>query len=267
MKFIFKNSFKTILILLVYFSFSKFALANEITLLHCYSEPTIQPEIFEINKNIKEINYKESPGVVLDMNMKYKTKSNSLVAKKLVLEWYGEITGAGDTFINDLEKQKLEINNADTSNFDEATLELYKKISVAIEDAINYFKEGEVFFTFSKNLEMLDITYSDAPDTFKEFFGNALEEFSYYCLEAFMSNPNQPKNWIGFVIKVNDMIYHGEEKRRRMIFPLEQVYASEEQCYDDFGWLFQNDSQLMGRFPQTSDVNESYLFGCTETNN
>lgn len=267
MKFIFKNSFKTILILLVYFSFSKFALANEITLLHCYSEPTIQPEIFEINKNIKEINYKESPGVVLDMNMKYKTKSNSLVAKKLVLEWYGEITGAGDTFINDLEKQKLEINNADTSNFDEATLELYKKISVAIEDAINYFKEGEVFFTFSKNLEMLDITYSDAPNTFKEFFGNAFEEFSYYCLEAFMSNPNQPKNWIGFVIKVNDMIYHGEEKRRRMIFPLEQVYASEEQCYDDFGWLFQNDSQLMGRFPQTSDVNESYLFGCTETNN
>ena len=134
-------------------------------------------------------------------------------------------------------------------------------------DMLKYFKNAEVYFKFDKNLETLDITYSEPSENYTNIFGNSFIPANHYCLKAFMSKPNQPKNWIGFVIKVNDMIYHGEEKRRRMIFPLEQVYASEEQCYDDFGWLFQNDSQLMGRFPQTSDVNESYLFGCTETNN
>ena len=93
----------------------------------------------------------------------------------------------------------------------------------------------------------------------------APDKKDYYCLKAYYDNSNQPKNWIGYVIKVSDMIYKGEEKRRRMIFPLKQTYASKEQCYDDFGWLFQNDPQLVGRFPQTSDVNKRYLFGCIET--
>ena len=254
-------------IILFIFLISKNVYSNEITLLHCYTQPTIQPEVFEINQESKKITYKEGPGVILDMEMKYKVKTNYIISEKSLLQFFDEITGDGDSVIADLEKQLKEFEQVDISNFDEEKLKLFKSVNTAMTDMLKYFKNAEVYFKFDKNLETLDITYSEPSENYTNIFGNSFIPANHYCLKAFMSKPNQPKNWIGFVIKVNDMIYHGEEKRRRMIFPLEQVYASEEQCYDDFGWLFQNDSQLMGRFPQTSDVNESYLFGCTETNN
>ena len=106
-------------IILFIFLISKNVYSNEITLLHCYTQPTIQPEVFEINQESKKITYKEGPGVILDMEMKYKVKANYIISEKSLLQFFDEITGDGDSVISDLEKQLKEFEQVDTSNFDE----------------------------------------------------------------------------------------------------------------------------------------------------
>jgi len=259
---------KLCLLFLLTILFSSSVFSNEAVTLHCYQESTTSPEVFEISALKKEINYIESPGVNVNIKMKFDEKSNYIISNYSFLNFFNKTSeNAGDTLIIEFENQIEELKKTDSTDFSNEKLNFLKNSIVAINDTIIYLKTAEMTFSFSKELDSLNASFSEGPKSYFEVFGKYLTPptKNYYCLKAFVNNSNQPKKWIGFVIKVNDMIYEGAEKRRRMIFPSDQLYASEEHCYEDFGWLFKNDSQIASRFPQNNDIDKSYLFGCVET--
>ena len=48
-----------------------------------------------------------------------------------------------------------------------------------------------------------------------------------------------------------------------MIFPYSTIYKSKDDCYYHFGKLFAQEPML-SQYPQTSDPQLSYLYGCIE---
>ena len=70
--------------------------------------------------------------------------------------------------------------------------------------------------------------------------------------------------WIGYVIKVIDYgMYSGSDRKKKMIFPYSTIYKSKDDCYYHFGKLFAQEPML-SQYPQTSDPQLSYLYGCIE---
>jgi len=257
---------KLCLLFLLTILFSSSVFSNEAVTLHCYKESITSPEVFEIYSSNNKIIYTESPGVKVNIQMDYKEKSNLIISNYSFLNFFDETFGNGEGLIIELENQVDVLSKTDSTGFSNEKLNYFKNTIEALNDAINYLQTAELTFSFNKELDNLEIDYSKEPKSYLELFGNlAPKTTNYYCLKAFIANPNQPQKWIGFVIKVNDMVYEGAEKRRRMIFPAEQTYTSEDHCYEDFGWIFKNDTQIVSRFPQNNDIDKSYLFGCVET--
>ena len=73
-----------------------------------------------------------------------------------------------------------------------------------------------------------------------------------------------PDQWVGYVIKVVDYgMYSGNERKKKMILPSSATYKSKDDCYYYFGKLFAEEP-MKSSYPQTSDAQSSYIFGCIE---
>ena len=67
--------------------------------------------------------------------------------------------------------------------------------------------------------------------------------------------------WIGYVIKVMDYgMLKGHERNKKMIFPENRTYNSENECYSEFEKKVAKEP-LNSRYPQTDNAMTSYLFG------
>ena len=53
------------------------------------------------------------------------------------------------------------------------------------------------------------------------------------------------------------------ERKKKMIFPFSTAYKSKDDCYYYFGKLFAEEP-MKSSYPQTSDAQSSYIFGCIE---
>jgi hypothetical protein len=81
----------------------------------------------------------------------------------------------------------------------------------------------------------------------------------------FFSSYASAAKWKGYVIKVFDYgLLKGKEREKKMIFPRSETYSSKEECYEEFGNLFQYDPYLSKKYPQTNDPFTSYLYGCVK---
>ena len=114
---------------------------------------------------------------------------------------------------------------------------------------------GDLMSAISKAVvpgqSQLSITFKPASLSYKEYY---------------LRRPLSTKSgkWIGYVIKVMDYgMLKGHEKRAKMIFPTERLYASERECYSKFEKVVSAEP-LNSRYPQTSNAMTSYLFGCVE---
>lgn len=97
----------------------------------------------------------------------------------------------------------------------------------------------------------LDITFDPPTITYRE----------YYLRRPLSTRSGK---WIGYVIKVMDYgMLKGHERIAKMIFPGDRLYESEAECYSKFEKVVSTEP-LNSRYPQTSDVLSSYLYGCIE---
>ena len=79
---------------------------------------------------------------------------------------------------------------------------------------------------------------------------------------GFSSQGMAADSWVGYVCKVMD--YFECQSGTKMIFPRPERYSDRDTCYEEFGKLFAEDTELLRRFPQTDNAHESYLFGCVQ---
>jgi len=90
--------------------------------------------------------------------------------------------------------------------------------------------------------------------------------FTITYKEYYLRRPISQKSgkWIGYVIKVMDYgMLKGHERIKKMIFPENRTYNSQNECYSEFEKKISREP-LNSRYPQTDNAMTSYLFGCIE---
>jgi len=68
--------------------------------------------------------------------------------------------------------------------------------------------------------------------------------------------------WRAYVCRVTDWIDCEQNRNSRRIYPVETLYPDEHTCLQRFEALFENDPVISGKYPQTNDADNSYVFDC-----
>ena len=67
-------------------------------------------------------------------------------------------------------------------------------------------------------------------------------------------------SWKGYLCKVRDIPDCKAGKKR--VYPRAERYPDKDTCYQEFENIWLTDPEMIRRYPQTSDPDVSYIFGC-----
>ena len=68
--------------------------------------------------------------------------------------------------------------------------------------------------------------------------------------------------WQAYVCRVTDWPDCEQNRNNKRVYPDERLYPDKNTCLDSFGQLFENDPAISGKYPQTNDASNSYVFDC-----
>ena len=68
--------------------------------------------------------------------------------------------------------------------------------------------------------------------------------------------------WRGYVCRVTDWPDCEQNLNNKRIYPDTVTYPDKITCLDLFEQLFENDPVISGKYPQTNDASNSYVFDC-----
>ena len=68
--------------------------------------------------------------------------------------------------------------------------------------------------------------------------------------------------WRAFVCRVTDWIDCEQNRKNKRVYPVDTLYPDEETCLRKFEELFENDPVISGKYPQTNDADNSFVFDC-----
>lgn len=68
--------------------------------------------------------------------------------------------------------------------------------------------------------------------------------------------------WRAYVCRVTDWPDCAQDRNGRRIYPEQRRYPDEKTCLDGFGQRFESDPVIAGKYPQTTDARNSFVFAC-----
>ncbi len=72
--------------------------------------------------------------------------------------------------------------------------------------------------------------------------------------------------WRAYVCRVTDWLDCEHTRNNKRIYPDAPLYPDEDACLAGFGELFEKNPAISGKYPQTNDAGNSYVYDCEKVN-